>query len=167
MRILLQKISHERHGLACMREDGSQAEAQSLESKSYLRHDLMHYCVEKHAGLAHSFFGSVAAGKDFDELRQSEEQEGQDGVGEASMTERIVARLQSSHHEEAFHADQTFARIMDSFALQDAAPPAYFTESFVSTAVSEFRYLLKRWNSMKTGETLELLFPAVTAPVEA
>jgi type III secretion system FlhB-like substrate exporter len=156
MEVIFEKTSHERNGVRCVRDDGTDTYAPSLESKSYLRHDLMHYCVEKHAKLAHSFYGMVASGKDFLQLREMEEVTGE---GEAQMTERIVAMLQSSHHEEAFHADQTFARIVDSFALQDSVPPQYFTESFVSSAVSEFRFLLKRWNGLQTGESLTLEFP--------
>lgn len=156
MEVIFEKTSHERNGVRCVRDDGTETYAPLLESKSYLRHDLMHYCVEKHAGLKHSFYGMVAAGTDFAQLREMEEGQGE---GEALMTERIVAMLQSSHHEEAFHSDQTYARIVDSFMLQDSVPPAYFTESFVSSAVSEFRFLLKRWDALKTGESLRLEFP--------
>lgn len=158
MQVIFQKTSHATHGLLCVRDDGTKAEVTALESKSYLRHDLMHYCVEKHAGLMQSFFGLLATGKNFEELRAMDEMP-KEGAGEAYMTERIVAMLQGSHHEEAFHADQTFTRIADSFSLQDEVPPPYFTESFVSSAVSEFRFLLKRWDSLPTGEQMELIFP--------
>jgi hypothetical protein len=45
VRIAFRKISDERHALAIVRDDGAREEIE-CETRSYLRHDFLHYAVE-------------------------------------------------------------------------------------------------------------------------
>src|SRR5262245_52642051 len=63
MHVHLHKKSAARHVLEVQRPDGSSSSTE-LESRSCLRHDLMHYAFERRAGLQRSFYGAVAAGAD-------------------------------------------------------------------------------------------------------
>ena len=58
MRILLHKISDDRHTLEIVRADGRR-ERVDCETRSYLQHDLLHYAVETEASLAAGFWGSL------------------------------------------------------------------------------------------------------------
>lgn len=67
MQVHFIKHSHQQYQLECRRDDGSTTSA-TLEARSYFKHDLMHFIVERTAGLRDSFFGAVAAGRDLLEL---------------------------------------------------------------------------------------------------
>lgn len=154
MRVIFHKTSHDHHGLLCVRDDGSKTESPSLESKSYLRHDFMHYLVEKKAGLQNSFYGSVLSGKDFEDLRMDD----MPFEGEGAITEMVVAPLQSTHKGDVSAAELQRG-ITAGLQSRGFAPPAYLSEKFIEDIQKEFRFLLKRWDALKTGESLELVFP--------
>jgi hypothetical protein len=157
MRVVFTKTSHQRHDVTCVREDGTRAVASNLESRSLLRHDLMHYVIEKQAGLMDTFYGPIARGRTFTDLRT------EDGVQmssdtEGGITEKVVAMMQSTH-QDSFNPDVCLAMMCSGFENAGSQLPNYVSVAFISKASSEFRFLLKQWNGLQTGKTLELEFP--------
>jgi hypothetical protein len=156
MKILFSKESHERYSLRIVRDDGTETSAESIEARSVLKHDLMHYCVEKNAGLIRSFFGSLAAGVNLSGLRM----EGQDEVlsaEEGSTTELVVAILQNALRDGRTPADFA-ASICGALEAVKKETPAYLTEEFIEKTLKEHRLLMMRWEGVRPGEELGLLF---------
>lgn len=161
MQVIFRKVSHERNDLVIVREDGSREEALGLESRSMFRHDLMHYVVEKQAGLRESFYGSLASGKSFDAMRPPARLDSMEShtnpAGEGGTTELIVALLQGAHKED-FDGTELLARMPEYFSVQGATVPSYVTVPFVEAAVKEFRFLVRTYEGLRTGESLTLEF---------
>lgn len=61
MQILLRKLTRDLHSLCVIRRDGS-SESRTLNSRSFLRHDLAHYAVEAELPIHAGYWGSVARG---------------------------------------------------------------------------------------------------------
>ena len=61
MRILLRKVSDQRHELAIVRRGGGR-ESVSCETRSVLLHDFLHFAVESAVGLTSGFWGASPAG---------------------------------------------------------------------------------------------------------
>ncbi len=161
MEVVFTKTNHERHELALVRDDGTREVASDLETRSYLRHDFMHYVVEKEAGLKHSFYGSVVAGKTFADMRMDAHAQNRESpnrlVGEGGLTELIVASLQGAQ-KEGFSVDELLTQLPGYLKVQGFDTPAYLTRDFVERATKAFAYLLKRYDGLKTGEALTLTF---------
>lgn len=147
--------------LTLIRNDGSREVATGLETRSYLRHDLMHYVVEREAGLTDSFYGSVEHGKGFDEMRPGERGDAMDRlttvVGEGGLTEMVVAVLQGAHRED-FDADEVLMKLPEYLRVQGLDMPPYLTRDFIEAVAKEFRFLLRRYESMQTGQAMTLEF---------
>src|SRR5262245_9416983 len=67
MRILLTKISDERHALEVVRADGDR-ERVELVSREFLFHDLLHYAVEWALETQDGFWGALARGRTVKDL---------------------------------------------------------------------------------------------------
>ena len=61
MKVVLGKLSDQRHEVRVTRGDGTE-ESVELDSRSFLRHDLAHFAVELELGLEAGVWGSVARG---------------------------------------------------------------------------------------------------------
>lgn len=162
MQVIFTKTSHVSHALTLVRDDGSREVATGLETRSFLRHDLMHYVVEKSAKLRGSFYGSMGAGKGFDEMRPGERADEHEhaqwaAAGEGGLTEMIVAGIQGAHRED-FDADEAIEKLPEYLKVQGFDMPPYLTRDFVDSAAKEFRFLLRRYESMPTGQAMMLEF---------
>lgn len=161
MQAIFKKTSHERNDILFIRNDGSREEARDLESRSYLRHDLMHYVVESRAGLRGSFYGSIAAGKSLTEIRPPARLDAADkqamAVGEGGLTELVVAMLQGAHRED-FDGEELLKRVPEYFSAQGFDVPAYLTPGFIEIVAKEFRFLLRTYEGLSTGESMTLEF---------
>jgi hypothetical protein len=89
--VRLTRLSNSRHRMAIIRADGS-SETHELETRSTLRHDLVHFAFETEAGLTESFFGLLAKGATLEALAGKGMESFAPGV-EIGMTERIVGPL--------------------------------------------------------------------------
>lgn len=162
MQVIFTKTSHVSHTLTLIRDDGSREVASGLETRSYLRHDLMHYIVEKAAGLRSSFYGSVEAGKGFGVMRPGERIDALDrtqmtAAEEGGLTEMVVATIQGAHRED-FDADEVIEKLPEYLSVQGFDMPKYLTREFIDAVAKEFRFLLRRYESMPTGQSLTLSF---------
>jgi hypothetical protein len=61
LRIRIHKLNDEQHRLEIVRADG-RCEEVLCETRSYLRHDFLHYAVESSAALTSGFWGLLASG---------------------------------------------------------------------------------------------------------
>src|SRR5262245_32941665 len=116
MRIRLIKKTDDRHVLEAVRDDGSVASAE-FETRSTLRHDLMHYAVEQRAGLRSSLFGTIAAGAEPSTKMTA-------AAGEILVTEVVVGMLQGAAAKDV-DADAFVPKVREWLQLQGQAMPAW------------------------------------------
>lgn len=157
MQVRFIKESPERYRLECVRADGSMTAA-SLEFRSYFRHDLMHFVVERAANLQNSFFGMVKAGKDLTALSPKAIRESAATyTGEIETTELVIAALQSAAKTEV-DAEEVCRKLREYMAMLALSEPAYLTPEFCARVVAEYRSLLGRWGQLRGKEWLEFWF---------
>jgi len=153
MKVLLQRISNDRHRMVAVRADGSRIEAE-FETRSVLLHDLVHYAVEAEAGIADGFWGLLAAGKYFDEL-PAWEATGNDGI---KLAESLVGPMQS-----VWTGKATAERYVEL-----AGKSAPFVDiAFVERVQERIRRLWGQWRATPFQETMELSWPAEPIDVDA
>lgn len=143
MQIHLQRRSNDQHHLSVVRADGS-TDAALLESKSMLVHDLVHYALEAELGLTDGFWGTVAAGRSFAELRAVPFG---DSPGLA-RAERLVGPMQAVFHGRLDPAQ--YARMVDGDGPSEAA---------VHAVLERMRRLWGHWRATPFHETLALPWP--------
>lgn len=149
MIIELKKLTNDAHLLRCTRKDGSVEEAE-LETKSLLVHDLTHLAYETEAGLKKSFWGSVAAGKSFAELRDDNAPE-----GELMQTEMTVGPLQGIVQGRA-SVEGFVPQVKQYQASVGVTPAAFLNEEFIARVVERFKKLYGEWKSTPFGETMRI-----------
>jgi hypothetical protein len=162
MLIRLKKISDTKHRLELVRDDGTR-ESIELVSRSFLRHDLLHYSVEANGKLQHSFWGLLASGKTLAELHDAMGTGDRVGTGrppptEAAITEAIVGVLTNvvAEHATARAAIGALTRL---FEAQEREVPNWFTADFVAGVREHMRKLMGRWRALPYGGEMELTFP--------
>jgi hypothetical protein len=131
------KTSHANYQLICF-QDGVTVYNKTLEAKSYLNHDLMHYCVETIAHLSNSFFAHLRG----DDITNPDE---------LMITERIVAMLQKLDIDQNYSPASYLKNINNSFTYQDQNPPDYVTYEFIENVGNMFIKLTNQYQSLKTG----------------
>lgn len=156
MRILLRKLSNERHVLSVVRDDGTSEEIE-CETRSFLQHDLLHYATEAEARTAHGFWGNLANGKT---LAQMNDRTGRAMQGEGLQMlaiEQIVGALTGSM--KGISAAVIVARFRDSAASAGISIPEWLTVGFVEAVQERMRRLLGQWKATPYGESMALLWP--------
>ena len=131
------KVNHKTYRLECIINDEILYQ-KDLESRSMLRHDLMHYLIEHHANLKESFFGTIKY-----RIPTNEE--------EILQTEKIVAILQNTNKIPNFLAESIFENIRNSYNLQHIVLPQYINKSFITKVCKEYFFNIKKWEEMTTG----------------
>jgi hypothetical protein len=155
MRILLTKISDQRHGLEIVRSDGSR-ERIELVTREALFHDFLHHAVESSLPTQDGFWGALASGKTVSDLN--------DRTG-ASVKE-IAATLYAVEAAVGMMSgvidlpqDQAFARLRWYHETQGQVMPKWCTERFVEQVRERMRRLQGRWRATPYGETMEVSWP--------
>jgi len=158
MQVRFIKESPEFYRLECVRADGSKTAA-SLEFRSHLKHDLMHFVVERAANLQDSFFGLVKGGKELTNLSPKALREsGAVLPAEGQTTEIIVGALHGPFKPETDFRE-VCSKIREYLTLMSLAVPSYLTPEFCERAAAEHRSLLGRWGQLRGEEYLEFSFP--------
>lgn len=151
------KISATHHRFDYIREDGS-GESIELESKSFLLHDFIHLALESEARLAHSFYGTLALGRPYLEMKPQPPAENQ-VTQESAMTERLAGGLTGVVRDDLSPKD--FLRAMqNAFDAYHEPMPLWLTEQKVFDIQKRFQDIWGRWKSTPYGDTLELRFEA-------
>ena len=153
--IRLTGISPTHHRFVYERPDGT-GESNTLETRSTLRHDLLHFAYETEAGLTGSFYGLLAGGATFADLAGKGEEAFAPG-SEIGMTERIVGPLSRVAYGE-IEPDAFMANAARFLEAQGETPPGFLTLGFVTRVKERYRALYGQWKATPFGETMSLYF---------
>ena len=155
MVIRLHKISPHRHLLEVVGEGGSKRE---LDTRSFLRHDLMHWCIEQRGGIDRALFGALGRGEPLGAMSMP--------PGDASavtpshatemlVTEMLVGMMQGAELRNA-DPDEFVVTAREWFALQGQPAPPFLDAAFVRSVLADYRRLHGQWSSLRIGGVLEL-----------
>jgi hypothetical protein len=152
MRILLRKLSDERHELAISR-DWVSWETVECETRSYLTHDLLHYSVEVEAGVQSGFWGCLAAGATLAEMNDRT----RSMDAEMAAIEQVVGALTASVKGRS--AAEVVAGMNRFASSLGTTVPSWLSESFVLAVQERMRQLVGRWKATPRGSVLDLTWP--------
>ncbi len=153
MRIIFAKLSDDRHTLEIVREGGAR-ERVECETRSYLTHDLLHYAVEREAGLQGGFWGLLAQGKSLADMndRTGAAMNGQ--APDLAAIEQVVGALSGTvKGRSAADLVAGMRRFAESL---ETAMPEWLTEELVRGVEERMRQLLGRWRATPFGAVMEL-----------
>ena len=156
MRILLRKLSDDRHVLQIIREDGRSEEVE-CETRSYLHHDLLHYAVEAEAHLDGGFWGNLANGKTLEHMNDRTGKAMQAEAPEMMAIEQVVGAL--SAIGKGGSAGAIFAAVHDAAKSAGVAFPEWRTLELASAVQERMRRLLGHWKATPYGESMALAWP--------
>ena len=146
MHILLTRLTNDRHALEIVRADGSR-DRMEFETKSTWLHDLLHFAVEREARLQDGFWGALAAGTTFAQMK-----EGYEGLAAIEM---LVGALTSA--AKGADADAVVATIRNFIETSGKGPaPEWLTGDFVRRVQERMRGLVGHWKGTRFGEVMEL-----------
>ena len=148
MRIVFRKLSDQQHVLE------ANGDSMTCETRSLLRHDLLHYAVEAEAGLEDGFWGNLARGRRVGELGNMAA-----GGPELLAIERLVGALDGAAKGQEAAAVVAAVRRYDE--TSDVATPAWLTEAMVLRVQERMRRLMGQWKATPFGGVMELTWPAV------
>ncbi len=156
MRIVLRKLTDERHLLEVVRDCGIR-ESVACESRSFLLHDLLHYATESAAGVANGFWGRLAAGATLSELNDKERQGSLYDQPDMLVVEQVVGAMTGVVRGRS--GEEIVAGMRQLGEAQGVAMPAWLTPAFVEQVQARMRALLGRWNATPYGGELTLDWP--------
>ena len=126
VRIVLHKMSDERHGLTIVRSDGRR-ESLVCETRSVLMHDLIHYAVESAARLDTGFWGLLAGGRTLAEMNDRAGLQSAGEAAEMAIVERFVGALSGA--AKGGPVGELVAGIRRYAAAMDTEVPPWLTEA--------------------------------------
>ena len=150
------KVSATHHRFEYRRADGT-GEAVEMETKSLLRHDLLHHAVESEAGLKGSFYGILAKIGGYQELTVAG---GAALGGEIAVTERIVGAMTGALKAETLDPDAVVDELNEFLDLYEQRAPRWLTPAFVLAVRERMRRLEGAWRATPFGQTMQIDFPA-------
>lgn len=150
MVIRLHKISPHRHVLEVVGEGGSKRE---LDTRSFLRHDLMHWCIENRGGVDQALYGAMKRGEPLGAMSMSPG----DATAGAALhgIEMLVGMMQGAELRNA-DPDEFVVTAREWFALQGQPAPPFLDAAFVRSVLADYRRLHGQWLSLRIGGVLEL-----------
>lgn len=140
----LHRRSAEQHDLALRIDDGPTVSV-TLETRSFLVHDLVHWCVEAELELDEGFWGLLASGVPLDVLNDREMPPST--FKTLWRVEGLVGPLQSYLQ----------GRLPNHLLVE--ALPASFTPSNLVGVEARFRTALGAWKATPFGAALQLSWP--------
>ncbi len=150
--VTLTHISNTHHTFAYSRPDG-RGETLTLETKSFLFHDLLHFAVESEAGLTDSFYAKLERSESYAALTGPDVRY----EGEIGLTEKIVGGLTGYLKTE--QAPETFLSAMRNWTDATGEPlPAWLTADFVRRIRERMRKLQGEWKALPFGKSMTLTF---------
>jgi hypothetical protein len=144
LRILLTKLSDDRHRLAIERDDAS-TESVELETRSFLLHDLVHYAVEAEAKIDDGFWGLLARGTTLAEL--SDRTMATPISPGIALAEKLVGPMQSVWND----------RLAPELYMEHAR--GLVDDGFVDRVRERLRRLTGHWRSVPVRQVMELTWP--------
>lgn len=154
MLVTFHKINPKEYKLQIKRQDESEDEA-ILDYREFLKHDLVHFVVEKNAGADYGFYGSLAKGKKLIELSPKyQKEQGITADKDLMLIEMVVGPIQGALKQGEMNVDQLLAYL----DLQEGDIPNFLTQSFINNTIREVQSLVKWYDGLKVGEKLVLEF---------
>ncbi len=151
--IRLTKLSDLEHRFAYTAPGGA-SEDLTLVTRSFLIHDLLHFAVEREAGLTDSFYGRLARSGDYRRLAEASVED----PGEVGLTEMVVGAFTAFAKGQA--TPEGAARAVSAWMrAQDRDPPPWLTAAFAHAVAERYRRLMGEWKATPFGATMELRFP--------
>jgi len=154
MRILLTKISDNRHALEVVRRDGSR-DSVELVTREALMHDFLHYAFESLLPTQGGFWGVLASGKSFADLNDRSGESVRDHAETLAATEGAVGMLTGLI---SLSEDEAFARLCWVHECQQRTPPPWATKAFLSKLLERMRQLQGQWKATPFRESMEILW---------
>jgi hypothetical protein len=146
------------HTFSIIRADGS-AEQASLETRSYMPHDLIHFAYELQAGCRYSFYGRLASGlklADFNVIQLMTSPDPADA--ELITTERITGPLATYLKGGVTNAD--FISALENLFVAVSSPlPAHITSQFLDELKIRYNALIGQWNALPHHTPMEISWP--------
>jgi hypothetical protein len=146
------RLSDDQHRFDYVRADGT-GESVELESRSFAIHDLLHFAVEREAGLRGSFYGLLDRIGGYAELSLGAGALG----GEMQLTQTIVGSLSGSLSDEVT-AEALAEQVRGRFADMDMRAPRWLTAAFVEAVRERMGRLTAEWYATPPGGTMTLTF---------
>lgn len=152
--IKIKRVSHTHHKLEYIRENGS-GETTELETKTFLMHDFIHFCVEKEAGLKDGFYGLLEKGCTYASLSFNEK-----GDTNCKVTEEIerVTGAMTGIMKEMTTPSELMKVFHNMYNAYNELIPEWLNENTIQHAHDRYKRIMGEWNSLKFGETLTLIF---------
>jgi hypothetical protein len=142
MKIEIKKATPYQSEYTITRDDKS-VEVISLETKTYLVHDICHYVVEKNLQYSKGFWGMLSKGYALNELFGKDNPQ----TTELRFIEKIVGPVQSTYL--GYIPRQHFEEFIKHL---DFTMP----ESILNTCLTEIETTVKKWEQLSTGQRLTL-----------
>lgn len=142
MKIVITKTTIYKCGYTVTRSGGS-VDQISLETKTYLLHDICHYVVEKNLGYSTGFWGMLAKGYSFGELL------GKDNplTAELRFIEQLVGPVQSVFSGNI--PKEKFGMFIQHIDFK-------MPENMLDNCLTEIDTLMKQWQQLAIGQQLVL-----------
>ena len=144
MKIEIQKLSNYQCLYTITRADQS-VERITLETKTYLVHDICHFTVEKNLGYTNGFWGMLSHGYTFSALFGKDNPQ----TEELRFIEQIVGPVQSAYSGHIPKKD--FEQYISHLNIT-------LSESVLSTCLTEIRTIIEHWEQLVVGQQLILEF---------
>jgi hypothetical protein len=155
VRIRFTKNTPTHHTFEIIREDGSW-ESASLETRSFMPHDLIHYAYESLAGCKESFYGLLARGTSLSHFaNMGMKQAGAHMNTEMMMTERITGPLTSYLRGEMTNSD-FLAALHQLLDANGQCLPDHMNDTFLDALKDRYRQLIGQWSALPHHVAMEL-----------
>jgi hypothetical protein len=153
MQIRLTKLDNDHHRLEIARDDGSR-ESLTLETRSYLLHDLLHLAVETEAGLQTGFWGCLARGKTLADMNDRTGQSMKEHSADMATIEQAVGALTGA--AKGVDAATVLAGLQRWLAATERPLPAWLDEAFIVRVQERMRKLMGHWRATPFGQAMEV-----------
>jgi hypothetical protein len=154
MRILLTKLSNDKHELTIVRRDRSR-ETIELVTRETLFHDLLHHSVESVLPTQHGFWGTLASGKTFADMNDRTGESTRENTETLYLVEGIVGVMTGVT---AMPAADAFEKLSWYSETQGQPLAKWCTLEFVEDVLERMRQALGRWKATPFGNTMEIIW---------
>lgn len=151
MKISFKKINLSTHQLSVSENDNMMLQA-SLDSFTYLLHDIVHFCVESELKIKDGFWGLISQGYHPHQLSGKENEL----THTLRLTEHIVGPVQS-----------IFNGHMPAGLFQETMEQIGFScdySHFLEEVLFRIEHIINEWKFLPIGEVLELEFNTTEEP---
>lgn len=148
------RVNEREYRLEVVRADGFRDQV-VCETRSLLRHDLVHFALESAAGLSGGFWGALAAG---DSLQMMNDRSGRGLANrlEGLMSiERVVGALQGAIGGDA-SPGHIVRQLREYHLALGEHPPDWVNEAVISRTLVSLSSLEGHWRATRTGEVMAL-----------